>query len=170
MVNQMKKLWQFTTSLSILSALLAATPALTQNQRLLPPTLPRTAPDSTLNVTRQSGTCPRTVKLWTSVRRYDGGGEFVVIADTSAIAGPARLVRSNTKSAEFTAPLKSNFASCVGQAASREEMLNGYSFRFQNRTVTFRVQLPPDTPSNPSGIAYKGVVSSRPAVKWQIAD
>ncbi len=115
-------------------------------------------------------TCPRTVKLWTSSRQYDGGGEFVVIADTSAIAGPARLVRSNTKSAEFTAPLKSNFADCVGQAASREEMLNGYSFRFQNRTVTFRVQLPPDTPSNPSGIAYKGVVSSRPAVKWQIAD
>ena len=170
MVNQMRKLWRFTTSLGILSALLASTPALTQNQRSSPPTLPRTAPDSTFNLTRRSGTCPQTVKLWTSVLQYEGGAEFVVIADTSAIAGPARLVRSNDKFAEFTAPLKSNFASCVGQAASREEIVSHYSFRFQNRTVTFRVQLPADTPSKPSGIAYKGVVSSRPAVKWQLAD
>ncbi|MCL1464771.1 hypothetical protein [Argonema galeatum] len=162
----MKNLAQVTTTFGILSTLLVAAPAMTQNQP--PPTIPRASPNTTFTVTRQSGTCPRTVKLWTSFRYYEGGGENTVISDTAAIAGPARLVRSTKKLAEFTAPLKSNFASCVGQAVSAED--SNYSFRFGNRNVTFRVQLPPDTPSNPSLITYKNVVSSRPAVRWAIAD
>jgi hypothetical protein len=36
--------------------------------------------------------------------------------------------------------------------------------------VTFRVQLPPDTPSNPSVISDRNVVASRPMVRWAIAD
>lgn len=162
-----KNLLNCTTIAIAFSAVLAGIPALTQTQA---PTLPRTAANSTLNVTRQSGNCPRMVKLWTSERQYEGGGEFTAIADTLAIAGPSRLVRSNNKSAEFTAPLKSNFASCVGQASSNDGNLSLYRVQFQNRNVIFRVQLPADTPSSPSGIAYKGVVSSRPAIKWQIAD
>lgn len=155
-------------SFGFLSTLLVAVPAMTQNQA--PPAVPRTPPDTVFSVTRQSGNCPGTVKMWASLRQYEGGAEFTVIADTLAIAGSARLVRSTKKMAEFTAPLKSNFASCVGQASSNEGSLNVYRVQFQNRNVIFRVQLPADTPSSPSEIVYKGVVSSRPAVKWQIAD
>ncbi|MBD2185726.1 hypothetical protein [Aerosakkonema funiforme] len=164
----MKNVAQITVTFGILSTILVAAPAMTQNQR--PPSVPRTPPNTVFGVTRQSGNCPSNVKLWTSLRQYEGGGEFTVIADTVAIAGAARLVRSTKKLAEFTAPLKSNFASCVGQATSKEETENLYSFQFRNRNVTFRVQLPPDTPSNPSEISYKNVVSSRPAIRWAIAD
>jgi hypothetical protein len=104
------------------------------------------------------------------MRYYEGGGEFTIIANTTAIAGPARLVRSTKKFAEFSAPLKRNFASCVGTAISQKETLDLYSFRFQNGNVIFRVQLPKDTPSNPSEIMVRNVVSAQPAVRWAIAD
>ena len=164
----MKNLPGFTGIFALVSMLVVSTPAFSQRQA--PPEVPKARPDATIKVTRQSGTCPSAVSLWTSFRYYEGGGEHTVIADTSAIAGSARLVRSTNKFAEFSAPLKSNFASCVGQATSQEETTNLYSFRFQNKNVIFRVQLPSDTPSNPSEITYKNVVTSRPAVRWAIAD
>lgn len=168
----MNNLAKLSTTGGILSALLVATPALTQNQQPSP-RVPSTPPDLTLNVQRQKGTCPKTVGLWTLAQPYkDGGGaDFTVIADTTAIADPAKLISSSKKFAEFRAPLKKNFASCVGRTTLKEgSQFREYSFRFQNKNVIFRVQLPPDTPSKPSGIAYKNVVSSRPAVRWQLAD
>lgn len=165
----MNNLAKLSTTSGILSALLVATPALTQNQQPSPK-VPSTPPDLTLSVQKQKGTCPKTVGLWTLAQPYkDGGGaDFTVIADTTAIADPAKLISSSRKFAEYSAPLKKNFASCVGRTTPKEG--SEYSFRFQNKNVIFRVQLPPDTPSKPSGIVYKNVVSSRPAVRWQLAD
>jgi hypothetical protein len=93
----------------------------------------------------------------------------MVIANTAAIAGPARLVSSNKKVAEFRASLQGAYASCVGQARSSGDDYP-YMFRFGGGNVTFRVQLPPDTPSNPSVISDRNVVASRPMVRWAIAD
>ncbi|MFB2896300.1 hypothetical protein ACE1CI_25600 [Aerosakkonemataceae cyanobacterium BLCC-F50] len=165
----MSNLIRFTTSLSIFATLFMAIPGFTQSQST-PLAIPRTSPNESFKVTRTSGTCPQSIGIWTATRQYEGGGEFTVIANTSAIASPARLVRSNKKSAEFSAPLKSNFASCVGTATSQSETLNLYSFRLQNGNVTFRVQLPKDTSSNPSEITVKKVISGQPGVRWAIAD
>lgn len=163
----MKKLIQFSTILGILSTVIVGIPAISQNQPA--PSLPRTPANTVFNVRRQQGNCPRTVRLWTSFRYYEGGGEHTVIADTGPIANNARLISSTKKIAEYRAPLKRAYASCIGQANSSTEDFP-YQFRFGGGNVTFRVQLPPDTPSNPSEISYKGVVSTRPVVRWAIAD
>ncbi|MFB2838823.1 hypothetical protein [Floridanema evergladense] len=165
----MSKLIRFTTSLGIFATLLMAIPGFTQSQST-PLVIPRTLPNESFMVNRTSGTCPQSIGIWTATRQYEGGGEFTVIANTLAIASRASLVRSNKKSAEFSARLKSNFASCVGTATSQDETLNLYRFRLQNGNVIFRVQLPKDTPSNPSEIMMKNVISGQPAVRWAIAD
>jgi hypothetical protein len=108
------------------------------------------------------------VNLWHSTRYYEGGGEHTVIANTAAIAGTARLVTANKKYAEFRAPLQRAYASCVGVARSNEDY--PYLFRFGGGNVTFRVQLPQETPSNPSIISDRAVMANRPMVRWAIAD
>lgn len=164
----MKNLTSLTLSLGILSVFLTATPGITQNAQNSVPTVPGNRPNTTINVNKRSGNCPSNMSLWTSFRSYEGGGEHTVIADTSAIASSARLSNSGAKFVEFTAPLKSEFASCVAEATSDEEPI--YKFRFSNQRVIFRM----DLSSLPSGaltkISYKGVVSSRPAIRWAIAD
>jgi hypothetical protein len=153
-----------TLTFSLLSTLSVATPALTQT-----PTIPRTPPNTIFTVQSQSGTCPRSVGLWTSFRYYEGGAEHTVIANTTAIAGPARLVSSGKKFAHFRAPLQRAYGTCVGQAMSSTDDFP-YRFVFNGGNVTFRVDLPPDTESNPSSITYHNVMSSRPMVRWAIAD
>ncbi|MFB2875916.1 hypothetical protein [Floridanema aerugineum] len=165
----MSNLIRFTSSLGIFATLFMAIPGFTQSQST-PLAIPRTSPNESFKVIRTSGNCPQSVGIWTAMRQYEGGGEFSAIANTLAIAGPARLVRSNKKFAEFSAPLKSNFASCVGTATSQDETLNLYSFRLENGKVIFLVQLPKDTPTNPSEITIKNVISAQPAVRWAIAD
>jgi hypothetical protein len=159
--------WAFARTLGLLSALLVATPAPTRSQPTTP-VVPRTSPNTTFNVKRQTGRCPKTVRLWTSFRYYEGGGENTVIADTLAIAGSARLMSSGEKLVKYEAPLKKTYASCVGSATSKE--YPDYMFRFKEGKVYFRVQLPPDTPSTPTAISYQNVVSQRPYIRWQIAD
>ena len=157
-----------TVGLSLI--LLGITPALTQNQpHSAPPVLPKTPPNLTFNVERQSGNCPKTVKLWAAWRYYEGGGEHTVIADTVPIAGTARIVSSNKKLVEYKAPLKKTYNSCVGQAKSPSQDYP-YRFQFRDGNVYFRVELPPDTPSTPSEITAQSVVVSRPYVRWAVAD
>lgn len=164
----MKRFRSLVLSSGILSVLLAATPGITQNSQDAAPIIPRNRPNTTIDVNRRSGNCPSNMKLWTSFRYYEGGGEHTVIADTSAIANGARLTNSGAKFVEFTAPLKSEFASCVGEATSDAEPI--YGFRFGDRRVVFRMDLSALRPGTITRINYKGVVSSRPAIKWAIAD
>jgi hypothetical protein len=162
----MHTLPKFTTIFGLCLTLLVAGPTTAIAQRATP-SLPNTPPDTQLTVNAQSGTCPKTVGLWTSFRYYEGGGEHTVIADTLAVAGPAQLVTKGKKLAEYTAPLKAAYASCVGQASSQEYP---YRFQFSNGNISFRVELPADTPANPSEINVQSLVSSRPYVRWAIAD
>ncbi|MBE9229478.1 hypothetical protein IQ264_29150 [Phormidium sp. LEGE 05292] len=165
----MKKLTSSTLILGILSVFMTATPGVTQkNSQTGVPTIPSNRPNVTINVNKRAGNCPSNMQIWTSFRSYEGGGEHTVIADISNIANGARVTNSGAKFVEFSAPLKSEFASCVAEATSDEEPV--YKFRFSNKNVIFRM----DLSSLPSGaltrISYKGVVSSRPAIKWAIAD
>lgn len=165
----MSNLIRFTSSLAILATLFMAIPGLTQS-RPTPLAIPKTSPNESFKVTRTSGNCPQSIGIWTSTSQYPGGYEISAIANTLAIASPARLVGSNKKFAEFSAPLKSNFASCVGKTISPDVTLNYYTFRLQNRSVIFRVQLPKDTPGVPSEIMIKNVISGQPGVRWAVAD
>ncbi|MGA9377401.1 MAG: hypothetical protein WBV73_01255 [Phormidium sp.] len=164
----MKNFTSLTLSLGILSVLVAATPGITQNSQDSAPTIPGNRPNTTINVNRRSGNCPSSMRLWTSFRSYEGGGEHTVIADISNIANGAKVSNSGAKFVEFSAPLKSEFASCVGEASSDEEPI--YRFRFSDRRVIFRMDLSRLRPGTLTRISYKGVVSSRPAIRWAIAD
>lgn len=164
----MKRFKSFVLSSGILSVLLVATPGITQNSQVSAPRIPGDRPNTTIDVSRRSGNCPGNMKLWTSFRYYEGGGEHTVIADTSNIASSARVTNSGAKFVEFSAPLKSEFASCVGEAVSDSEPI--YRFRFADRKVIFRMDLSRLRPGTITRINYKGVVSSRPAIKWAIAD
>lgn len=164
----MKKCKSLVVGLGALSVLLTATPGITQNSENAAPTIPGNRPNTTINVSKRSGNCPSNMNLWTSFRAYEGGGEHTVIADTSVVASAARLNNSGAKFVEFSAPLKSEFASCVGEATSDEEPI--YRFRFGNKRVVFRMDLSSLRPGTLTRINYRGVVSSRPAIRWAIAD
>ncbi|OKH36692.1 hypothetical protein NIES2119_16845 [[Phormidium ambiguum] IAM M-71] len=164
----MKNYKSLVVALGALSVLVAATPGITQNSENAAPTIPGNRPNTTINVSKRSGNCPSNMNLWTSFRSYEGGGEHTVIADTSVVASAARLSNSGAKFVEFSAPLKSEFASCVGEATSDEEPI--YRFRFGNQRVVFRMDLSSLRPGTLTRINYRGVVSSRPAIRWAIAD
>lgn len=162
----MKPLTQFITTLVLSSALLVM--AATIQAQSAKPVLPTTPPDIVLKVERQSGTCPKTIGIWTAFRYYEGGGEHTVIADTWVIADRAQLISLGKKLVEYKAPLKTYLASCVGQAKAEEDY--PYRFRFSNSNVSFRVELPPDTPANPSEFTARSILGARPYVRWAIAD
>lgn len=134
------------------------------------PALPKTPPNTTLPIKRQMGTCPTQIRLWTSFRSYEGGGEHTVIADTRAIATAARLTASGSQFVEFQAPLQPKYRSCVGQAVNQE--MAYYQVRFAQGKVHFRVDLTAinKNPSTPTRITYKAILTSRPYVRWAIAD
>ncbi|MFB2933925.1 hypothetical protein ACE1B6_01475 [Aerosakkonemataceae cyanobacterium BLCC-F154] len=164
----MKKFKSLVLSSGILSVLLAATPGITQSFPVSAPRIPDDRPNTTIDVSRRSGSCPDNMKLWTAFRSYEGGGEHTVIVDTSMVANGVRLTNYGAKFVEFSAPLKSEFASCVGEAISEDEPI--YRFRFADRKVIFRMDLSRLRPGTITRINYQGVVSSRPAIRWAIAD
>jgi hypothetical protein len=164
------------STLSLVSTLAIATPGLTANS---PADLLRKPPNNSFPVSVTSGKCPKNVRLWTHVRAYEGGGEWTVIPNTLAIARPATLVSKTVvsrkkgifpKVAVFSAALKPAFKSCRGVAVSSEDDLSPYKFEFKGGRVVFRVTLPKDTPSNPSGIVQVRTIQGRPLVRWAIAD
>ncbi len=157
------------TSLNLFSALLVMAPTSAQAQPTKP-ALPKTPPNTVLNVERQSGTCPKTIGLWTSFRYYEGGGEHTVIASILAVAGSAKLTLSSKKLVEYRAPLKQAYAACVGKAIDESDGEDRYRFLFRDGKVYFRVVLPPDTDANPSSFSAVSILGERPYVRWAIAD
>lgn len=119
-------------------------------------------------VQRQRGNCPAQVQLTTSWRWYEGGGEHLVIPETTATAGRARYVTGTAKTAEYQAPLKPAFASCVAEVRPSADL--PYRLIWKDGRLTFRVELPADTPANPSQISQRAILGGRPYVRWQIAD
>jgi hypothetical protein len=163
------------SALSLISTLAIATPGLGGDS---PVELLQKPATHSFPVMAKSGKCPKSVKAWTHVRNYEGGAEWTIIADTLAIARPATVISgakrgrngSFAKVAVFRANLKPTFKSCRGVAVSTAEELSLYKFEFAKGKVTFKVNLPKDTPSNPSGIVQAKIVKNRPLVVWAIAD
>jgi len=121
-------------------------------------------PNFQLNVQRQAGTCPNTVGLWMFMLGYEGGADHTVVADTQAIASaPAKLIVSQAKRLEYEAPLRKEYASCVGQASS--PLVSAYNFQFRNGKVNFRMDVSRD--DGYRAILYKGVSASRPYIHWR---
>ncbi len=165
MSNQLRLL-----SLSGVFSLWLITSAIPLQAQTTKPALPKTPPNTTLAIARQKGTCPTQFRLWTSFRTYEGGGEHTVIVDTLAIAAPARLTASGTHFVEFQAPLQLKYQTCVGRTVDQE--MAYYQIRFGQGKVYFRVDLTDinKNPSTPTQITSKGIVASRPYVRWAIAD
>ncbi|MBK1988216.1 hypothetical protein A0J48_011810 [Sphaerospermopsis aphanizomenoides BCCUSP55] len=129
---------------------------------------PIAAPNVKLSVQRKSGSCPQTVGLWWITLPYEGGAEHTVVADTKAFADAVKLVASNHKQfVEFVAPLRSNYASCVGQTRNQEYKF--YTVQFKDKKAYFRVDLQKiNAPAQE--ITYKTIAGSRPYVRWAVAD
>ncbi|MBD2292911.1 hypothetical protein H6G06_05300 [Anabaena sphaerica FACHB-251] len=128
---------------------------------------PIAAPNVKLTVQRSSGTCPQTVGLWWITLPYEGGAEHTVVADTRAFADSVKLVSANKQFVEFVAPLRSNYASCVGQTRNQEYKF--YTVQFKDKKAYFRVDLRKiNAPAQE--ITYKTIAGSRPYVRWAIAD
>lgn len=164
---KMLMLFPVVTRLGATLLLLSGAPVMAQPK----PSLPNQKPDLMFKVVRKVGTCPQQIGLWTATRQYEGGGEHMVIADTWAIAAaPAKVVSATPQWVEYSAPLKRTFTSCVAQAGSDSEL--PYRFRFQQGKVFFQIDLRSinRNPSTPAAITYKAVLTSRPYVRWAIAD
>jgi hypothetical protein len=150
------------------SLLAAGALAITAKAQSRPAPGPVAEPNVKLNVQRSSGTCPQTVGLWWILLPYEGGAEHTVVADTRAFADTTKLVSSNNQQmVEFVAPLRSNYASCVGK--TRQQEYTFYNVEFKNKQAYFRVDLRKiNAPAQK--ITYKTVTASRPYVRWAIAD
>jgi hypothetical protein len=124
-------------------------------------------PNYQFTVQRQSGTCPKTVGLWMFMLGFEGGSDRTVVADTLAIASaPAKLVVSQPKLLEYEAPLRKEYASCVGQAKSENH--RPYNFQFRDGKVRFRTDL---TWADAYVLfLYKGVSASRPYIHWRVTE
>lgn len=136
----------------------------------MPPSsvIPPHLPNLRISVYQESGNCPRLLGLWAWERKYEGGTEYTVIPDTLTIGGPATFAGASDRGIEYTAPLQSRYASCVGETLEQPERY--YHARFQNGQVTFRV----DFTALPSGlyseITHLNVVNARPYVRWAVVD
>ena len=129
---------------------------------------PLAQPNMILNIQRQSGSCPSRVGLWTFLLPYEGGADHTAVADTVAIASqPPNIVKSGPKFVEYQAPLRQNYASCVGKAISQTPAV--YNFQFGNGKVTFSVDV--SKLSVPyTKVASQSIVAFRPYVRWAVAD
>lgn len=169
-----QQLAQFSTRLGFLSAILLATACtsgfmsqISTKAQADPLTQTRVQPNFRFNVERQAGTCPKTIGLWTFVLGFEGGADRTVVADTQAIASAsAKLLSSDKKRATYEAPLRSDYASCVGKASS--SMLSAYNFQFRNGKVYFAMDVSRD--NGYREILYKGVSASRPYIHWRATE
>ena len=127
----------------------------------------RVQPNFRFNVQRQSGSCPQTIGLWLFSLGFEGGADHTVVAETQAIASaPAKLVKSEKKRAEYEAPLRKEYASCVGQATSG--LVSAYNFQFRSGKVYFRMDVSRD--DGYREILYKGVSANRPYIHWRATE
>jgi hypothetical protein len=170
--NRWQKLAKFSSAVGLLTALIAAcgtsvTPQASTNAQSDPFVKTQVQPNFQFNVQRQAGTCPQTVGLWEFMLGFEGGADHTVVPDTQAIASaPAKLVKSEKKRAEYEAPLRKEYATCVGQANSQQ--LSAYNFQFRNGKVYFRLDVSRD--DGYREILYQGVSANRPYIHWRAAE
>lgn len=124
-------------------------------------------PNVQFSVATESGTCPETIGLWEFGLGFEGGADHTVVVDTQAVANqPAELVRSESQRVTYKAPLKPEYANCVGMAQS--EYLSMYTVSFGGGEVQFDLDL-----TNRDGfleIRYADISAHRPYVHWRAAE
>ncbi|HEY9669406.1 MAG TPA: hypothetical protein V6C91_21515 [Coleofasciculaceae cyanobacterium] len=167
--SRSSKLAKFSSSFGLLTALVAASliPHASTTAQQDPLSTAQMQPNFQLNVQRQAGTCPKTVGLWEFMIGVEGGADHTVVANTQAIAsGSAKIVSSEKKRVVYEAPLRREYASCVGQASS--PLLRAYNFQFRNGKVSFGLDVSQD--DGYREILYKGVSANRPYLHWRAAE
>ncbi len=169
--SRWQKLAKFSGTVGLLTALMAGGTSMIRsvsaNAQQDPFAQTRVQPNFQFNVQRQAGTCPQKVGLWLFSQGFEGGADHTVVAETQAIASaPAKLVNSQKKRVEYEAPLRKDYASCVGQANS--PLLNDYNYQFRNGKFYFRMDVSRD--DGYREILYKGVSANRPYIHWRAAE
>lgn len=132
-----------------------------------------TIPEQTtaLPIYRSSGSCPQSINVVTSSRLYEGGSETSVLLKTSAIAGTAKYMDSKAKVVIFGAPLKPQYASCVGWVDPAKNPSPLYNVWLQFGHVYFRFDLDTIKRERPdSEITYQKIVNGEPKLRYAVAD
>jgi hypothetical protein len=127
---------------------------------------PLSQPTVNIAVDRKSGTCPASIGLWWIVLPYEGGSEHTVVLDSRAFSDSTKQVAATRQTVDFVMPLRSNYASCVGQTRNQ---FPWYTVQFRNKQAYFRVDLK-QTQAAYTQINQSTVAASRPFVRWAIAD
>ena len=121
-------------------------------------------PNVQIPVTATAGTCPDTVDLWAISQGYEGGADHTVVVDFPAIAtGPTDILPAADQRVVYLAPLREEFAACVGTAAS--EALAMYSFYLEDGNVHFTLNL--EERDGTFEIRYADVSANRPYIYWR---
>jgi hypothetical protein len=125
------------------------------------------APNVQIPVTATAGNCPDTVDLWAMSQGYEGGADHTVVVDFPAIAlGPTDLLPAADQRVVYVAPLREEFAACVGTAES--EALAMYVFYLENGSVHFTLNL--EERDGTFDIRYADVSANRPYIYWRAAE
>ncbi len=129
-------------------------------------------PNVSIEVDRQSGTCPDTVGLWILPLSVVGAVEYTVVPNILPFTDSSKLSGFDRKAANYEATLNSQYASCVGQAESRSaKKFDRFTFRFEGGKLYFRAELIPDDINSDfptyTRITYASVVTKRPYLIWR---
>ncbi len=123
-----------------------------------------TAPNVQLPVTATAGTCPDTVDLWIISQGFEGGADHTVVVDFPAIAtGPTEILPFPDQRVVYLAPLREEFATCVGTADS--EALAMYSIFLEEGNVHFALNL--EERDGTFEIRYADLSANRPYIYWR---
>jgi len=131
----------------------------------------KTPPNVSIEVDRQSGTCPDTVGRILPLSVV-GAVEYTVVPNILPFTDSSKLSGFDRKAANYEATLNSQYASCVGQAESRSaKKFDRFTFRFEGGKLYFRAELIPDDINSDfptyTRITYASVVTKRPYLIWR---
>lgn len=169
LLRTMKNFWPSSTPIGLLSVLVSmlTVPAIVQPTRAAE--IPSGSPNVTLPVHREQGNCPSEIQLWTKFRYYEGGGENTVVMDMAEIANaPAKFMDVRDRVVIYGAPLKSQYADCVGWVVAPSEPQYNIWLQFGN--AYFRFDLDTLQGRLPTEITYQSVVEGQPYLRWVVID
>lgn len=127
---------------------------------------PPSSTSRTFRIDARAGSCPKSVAIVTRTRRYEGGAEFEITAQTKSFAVPSRVISGETPHrVEFVAAsLAAIYATC--EATTRfSDTGSTFHLTLHDRTMRFVILLSPEL-----RLTSARVVSGNPSVKVAVAD
>jgi hypothetical protein len=111
-----------------------------------------------IHIISKSGTCPKSIGVWTSLKRLEGGGEHTMIANTLPLAETIQLTRTGKNFVHYEAKLKPLYAFCQGYGNSH--LPSVYHVQLQDGKLLFQASKLP-------ALKYQGIDAYRPFIRWE---